>query len=78
VLSNLVEHGFRRKRCALGHIGAALPDRFLHVGACGDVEQPLVRFRILNDGSRPALDGQNHRPPMQGATHLRYLPLGPD
>ena len=40
----------------------ALPDRFVNVGACGDVEQPLIGFCVLHDSLGLAVDGQHYRP----------------
>jgi hypothetical protein len=60
--ANLVEYFLRRTSAAMRNIFKALADRFMHIGAGNYIEKPLIRFRILHNRLRFALDGQYDRP----------------
>lgn len=45
----------------MGNIFESLPDGLPHVGARRDIEQPLIRLRILNHGFRFAVYSEDHR-----------------
>ena len=40
----------RRASASVGYIIQSLTDRFLFIGAGRDIEQPLIRSHVLNDG----------------------------
>src|SRR5580700_1705651 len=40
----------------------ALPDSLICLGACGDIEQPLIGLRVLYNSCRLALHGQHNWP----------------
>ena len=44
--AKLGEYLFGGPRPTMGDIVFALSDRFVHIGACGDVEQSLTLFRF--------------------------------
>jgi hypothetical protein len=57
-MANLVEYFLSRAGATVRHIFKALPDCFMHIGARDNIEKPLIRFRVLHDRFRFALDGQ--------------------
>src|SRR5580704_11992916 len=59
--AQLVEHLAGWPSSAVIDVVQALPDCFVNVGACGDIEQSLILFRILNDSLGLAVDSQHHR-----------------
>jgi hypothetical protein len=57
----LVEEFPQRSAPVLGYIFKPLTDSFVHVGPRRDVEQALIRFRILHDSCGLTVDRQNNR-----------------
>lgn len=44
----------------MGDVVKSLPDCFMHIGPRRKIQEPLVCFRILHDGSCAALYRQHH------------------
>jgi hypothetical protein len=57
--------GFKRVPCgigaAFGHVLTTLPDSFQCISLRRNVQQTLIRRRILHDGGSFAVDRQNNR-----------------
>jgi hypothetical protein len=51
----------RRRHTAFGHVFTALPDAFVSVCLCCDIEQALIGFSVLHHCGGLAVDRQNHR-----------------
>ena len=55
----LVKELSRRPGPSLFHVFEPLTDAFLRIGARGDVEQPLIGFRVLYDSRCLAIYGEH-------------------
>ncbi|HLI81761.1 MAG TPA: hypothetical protein VKV03_17360 [Candidatus Binataceae bacterium] len=47
---------------AVGDVVGALPESLIDIGARGNVEQSLIRFRVLHYRLGFTIDGENHGP----------------
>ncbi len=60
--AELGEYLFGWPSTAVSNVVQALPDCLINIGACGDVEQPLVSLRVLHYSLGLPVDGQHYRP----------------
>jgi hypothetical protein len=58
--ANTLKHLSRRTDATMGYIVQALTDAFLRISARGDVQQALVGFCILYNGSCLPIHRQHH------------------
>jgi len=58
----IVEHLSDGSSPALSYVIKPLPNRLEYIRLRGNVQQPLIGFRILNDSSSFSLHSENHRP----------------
>jgi len=60
--AELGEYLFGWPSPAMSDIVQTLPDCFVNVGSRGDIEQPLILFRVLHDSLSLAVHGQHDGP----------------
>src|SRR5271169_5726755 len=58
--AELSEYLFGWPSPTVSNVVQALPDRFVNISACRDIEQPLILFRVLYDSLSLAVHGQHY------------------
>ena len=60
--AELSEYLFGWPSPTVSDVVVALPESFVHIGASGDIEEPLILFGVLHDSLGLTIDGQHYGP----------------